>query len=197
MSMAEVENKMMLLKYDDLDREKLVREINTLCRENKYTVATAESCTAGGVSNAIASVSRASEYLLGGIVCYSEKVKKEVVGVPDMIIKEHGVVSPECARSMSVHLYDRIPADFCLGITGYAGETGGDEFAERGTVCISVYDSIGDYGHAVNFKVDRDRASNIEMCINVSLWLLVQSIKKRATCQKRNAKRRAKKESKK
>lgn len=89
-----------------------------------YTVATAESITAGGIAAALAKVAGASSVLTAGFVTYQTEQKVEQLGLSAELIAEHGVVSAEVARQMALAAMRRSRSTFGLGVTGWAGPTG-------------------------------------------------------------------------
>jgi competence/damage-inducible protein CinA C-terminal domain len=98
--------------------------ISKIFKENALTLAVAESCTGGLVSNLLTNVQGSSVFFLGGIVSYSNKVKKNLLNVPGTLIKEFGVISAEVAKAMASGARERIKADIGLAVTGIAGPTG-------------------------------------------------------------------------
>lgn len=100
------------------------------------TLVTAESLTGGGVGAALTAVPGASAVYKGGIVCYVDEVKREVLGVSGEILARYGAVSSWTADYMASGVRKLLKADFAVSVTGLAGP-GGDEFGhEVGTVFI-------------------------------------------------------------
>ena len=99
-----------------------------------HTVAVAESCTGGLMSARLTDRGGSSEYMLGGVVVYSNEAKVELAGVPAELIEAHGAVSPPVADGAIA----RFGAQIGIGITGIAGPGGGTEEKPVGTVCLSV-----------------------------------------------------------
>ena len=79
-----------------------------------------------------------SEYMLGGVVAYSNEAKAALAGVPAELIEAHGAVSPEVAAALADGARERFDAQIGIGITGIAGPGGGTEEKPVGTVCLSV-----------------------------------------------------------
>ena len=157
----------------------LSEQINDIARRKGVSVATAESCTGGAISAALANVSKASEYLRGGVVSYTEKVKHDVLKVSSHTLEEYGVVSRECAKEMAIGVQRLTHADFCVSITGYAGETGGDRFAKKGDVYICVFSYISTSAEFVieKFQVTGTRRENLRFLVKCALTILLQSIR--------------------
>jgi PncC family amidohydrolase len=101
------------------------------------TVATAESLTAGLISATIANIPGASRVLLGGIVSYDPRIKRDMLGVSQAVIDGVGVVSEPCARQMAEGARATLGADIAVSATGVAGPSGGTPDAPVGTVYIA------------------------------------------------------------
>jgi competence/damage-inducible protein CinA-like protein len=102
------------------------------------TVAVAESCTGGLMSARLTDRGGSSEYMLGGVVAYSNEAKTALAGVPASLIEAHGAVSPEVAAALADGARAAFAAEIGIGITGIAGPGGGTEEKPVGTVCLSV-----------------------------------------------------------
>lgn len=98
-----------------------------LLEKHGSTLAVAESCTGGLVSNLLTNVPGSSKFFLAGIVSYSNKAKKELLNVSEKLIEEYGSVSAEVAKAMALGVKERAGAEIGLAITGIAGPTGIDE----------------------------------------------------------------------
>jgi nicotinamide-nucleotide amidase len=101
-------------------------------------VATAESCTGGLLAGRLTELAGSSDYVLGGLVVYSNEAKTALAGVPADVIEAHGAVSDEVAVLLADGARSALGADFGIGITGIAGPGGGTEEKPVGTVCFSV-----------------------------------------------------------
>ncbi len=106
--------------------------------KRKWTISTAESCTAGLLSYKLTNVAGSSAYFMGGISSYSNDVKKGLLGVPDEILSKHGAVSPECAEVMAIACRGKFDTDCSVSITGIAGPGGGTAEKPVGLVYIGV-----------------------------------------------------------
>lgn len=106
-------------------------------KDRGWTVATAESLTAGLLAATIADVPGASAVLRGGLVVYATDLKHALADVPVTVLERHGAVSPETATALAVGAAERCGADVGLGLTGVAGP---DEQEGRavGTVYVGV-----------------------------------------------------------
>lgn len=137
------------------DAEKIVREqtgdhvfgsegdelesiIVRILTERKRTLALAESCTGGLISNRITNVPGASAVLLAGLVTYSNEAKQQFLGVNTDTLAEHGAISKPVAKEMAEGAKQRTNSDYALSVTGIAGPSGGTEQKPVGTVFIGL-----------------------------------------------------------
>lgn len=121
--------------YDDDTLESVIGE---LLVARGATLATAESCTGGMMSTRLTDVPGSSRYYLGGGICYSAKLKTEIAGVDEALIREHGEVSEQVAVALARGIRERFGATYGVGVTGVAGPGGGSEAKPVGTVHIAV-----------------------------------------------------------
>jgi nicotinamide-nucleotide amidase len=104
------------------------------------TLAVAESCTGGLVSERLTSVSGSSRSFLGGAVVYSNELKVEFANVDPELIEKHGAVSSEVAIALAEGIRKRVGSTFGLGVTGIAGPGGGSDEKPVGLVYHAVTD---------------------------------------------------------
>jgi nicotinamide-nucleotide amidase len=121
-----------------VDGRTLEAVVGDLLRERKLTIAAAESCTGGLLMSRLTDVPGSSDYVDRGVVCYSNRAKTELVGVPEALIDEHGAVSEPVARAMAEGIRQRAGASIGIGITGIAGPGGGTAAKPVGTVAVAV-----------------------------------------------------------
>jgi nicotinamide-nucleotide amidase len=125
------------------------------------TLAVAESCTGGLLSERLTRVAGSSNYFLGGTVCYSNDLKTRLAGVPAELIAEHGAVSKPVAQALAVGIRQRTGASIGIGITGIAGPSGGSDDKPVGMVFISLADERGVQAREFRFPGDRDRVRQL------------------------------------
>uniref|UniRef100_UPI003558515A competence/damage-inducible protein A n=2 Tax=Mycobacterium montefiorense TaxID=154654 RepID=UPI003558515A len=101
-------------------------------------IATAESCTAGLVAARLTDRPGSSDYVMGGVVSYSNDAKIQLLGVDAALIDAHGAVSEPVAEAMAAGALQRFDADTAVAITGIAGPGGGTPEKPVGTVCFTV-----------------------------------------------------------
>jgi nicotinamide-nucleotide amidase len=106
--------------------------------DRKLTLAVAESATGGGLAERISSVPGSSAYFLGGFVTYTARMKTELLGVPEDLLKQFGAVSRESAEAMAIGARHRTGASWAISITGNAGPTTDGDQAAVGTVFIGL-----------------------------------------------------------
>lgn len=121
------------------------------------TVAVAESCTGGLLSERLTSISGSSRYFLGGAVVYSNGLKTELAGVPAEMIERHGAVSREVAAALAEGIRYRCESTLGVGITGVAGPGGGTAEKPVGLVFHAVASDSGTEVIQRNFPGDRKR----------------------------------------
>jgi nicotinamide-nucleotide amidase len=121
------------------------------------TLAVAESCTGGLISERITGVPGSSRSFLGGAVVYSDALKMAFAGVQADLIAQHGAVSEEVARALANGIRLRTGATIGLGVTGIAGPSGGTEDKPVGLVCFAVSDSQKTETMQRTFRGDRKR----------------------------------------
>jgi nicotinamide-nucleotide amidase len=107
------------------ENDSLPAVVGQLLRERKGTVASAESITGGLIGSYLTDVPGSSSHVLGGIIAYNEDIKKRF-GVPEDVIREHGIVSPETALALADAARKEFGASYGIGSTGVAGPDGHD-----------------------------------------------------------------------
>ena len=141
-------------------------------------VAIAESCTGGLIGHRLTQVAGSSAYLDRGAVCYSNRAKTEMLGVPADLIVKHGAVSQEVAASMAKGIRERANVSVGLSVTGIAGPGGGTATKPVGLVYIGLDDGTGQ-PIAQEFRFHGDRTAIKQRSSQAALnllrrWLLKQ-----------------------
>ena len=137
--------------------ESLEQIVSYWLQMRNATLAVAESCTGGLLSERITSVSGSSRYFRGGAVVYSNKLKTELAGVPEEMIHRHGAVSREVAAALAEGIRYRCESTLGVGITGVAGPTGGTADKPVGLVFHAIASDTGTEVVQRNFPGDRKR----------------------------------------
>ena len=156
-----------LFSRDERPVEELVLD---LCREQALTLATAESCTGGMVSQRLTSVSGSSDVFLGGVVAYSDDVKIRELDVPPDLLRSHGAVSAEAAEAMAAGARARLGADVSVSVTGIAGPGGGS--AEKPVGLVYLHAQTPARSHGADFVFPGDRESIRRRATVTALHLL-------------------------
>lgn len=112
----------MTFPKDILDRAIALAD---LCRRNRMTIVTAESCTGGLVAGAITEIAGSSDVFDRGFVTYSNAAKSELLGVSPETLARFGAVSAETAQAMAAGALERSSATLAVSVTGVAGPGGG------------------------------------------------------------------------
>jgi nicotinamide-nucleotide amidase len=150
-----IEDELGDLVYSDRG-ESLEQIVGYYLQMRGATLAVAESCTGGLISQRITSISGSSRYFVGGAITYSNDLKSSFAGVPPLMIEAHGAVSREVATAMAEGIRHDCNATIGVAVTGVAGPTGGTEEKPVGLVFHALHD-----GHRTNvierkFMGDRD-----------------------------------------
>ena len=103
----------------------LAHELGSACRSRGWTVATAESCTGGGVGEAITRVAGSSAWFDRGFITYSNDAKIDLLGVRQETLGSQGAVSEAAAREMAQGALHQSNATLAVAVTGIAGPDGG------------------------------------------------------------------------
>lgn len=133
----------------------LSERLKQACLKRHLTVTTAESCTGGGVANAITAVAGSSAYFETGYVTYSNAAKTRLLGVSSEILEAHGAVSRQVVEAMVAGACRDSGAQLGVAISGVAGPGGGSEAKPVGTVWLAWGDSMHQVAECYVFPGDR------------------------------------------
>lgn len=117
--------------------EPLEMIVGNLLKARGATIATAESCTGGKLASLLNKHAGSSAFYFGSIISYDNSVKEHLLGVPEEMIKAHGVVSEEVVHVMAESVRKQIGTDYAIATSGIAGPTGGSKEKPVGTVWIA------------------------------------------------------------
>lgn len=129
----------------------LLISLAQMLSSQKETLATAESCTGGGLAALLTRTAGASLWYKSGVIAYSEEVKSNLLGISPDLIKEKGVVSAEVALAMAQGVQTLLEVNNAIATTGYAGPSGGTPKEPIGTVYIGFVMGTQKY----SFRVQR------------------------------------------
>lgn len=148
------------------------RELGDLLRSGRLTVAVAESCTGGLLGSLITDQPGSSAYFLGGVIAYSDQVKREQLGVPAALLNRVGAVSPEVGEAMAAGARARFGTDLAAGVTGIAGPDADGTDKPVGLTYIAIASARGTVAH--EFRFEGDRLSNRHRAAGEALRLLIE-----------------------
>jgi nicotinamide-nucleotide amidase len=137
--------------------ESLAQIVGYYLGMREATLAVAESCTGGLLSETITSIPGSSRYFLGGAVVYDNSVKTALACVPPLLIAEYGAVSIQVAAALAEGIRNQCKSTLGIGITGVAGPGGGSEEKPVGLVFHALADGKKTEVVERTFPGDRDR----------------------------------------
>jgi len=120
---------------DDLDL--LSAQLGVALRARRWMLTAAESCTGGGVGEAVTRTAGSSEWFDRGFVTYTNDAKQELLGVHIQTLDNHGAVSESTAREMAAGALRESNAQIAVAVTGIAGPGGGSASKPVGMVCFA------------------------------------------------------------
>lgn len=126
-----------------LPGEIMLDDLFQIFSKQKWTLSAAESCTGGLFSARLTETPGVSAFFRGAVVCYSNDVKTDILGVSSSTLKHHGAVSLETASEMAEGVRSRLKSHWSVAITGIAGPSGGSAEKPIGTVCFAVSGQVG------------------------------------------------------
>jgi nicotinamide-nucleotide amidase len=162
-------------------RETMEEVVGRELTKQGLILAVAESCTGGLIGHRLTQVAGSSAYMDRGAVCYSNRAKTEMLGVPQELIAQWGAVSKEVAAAMAFGIRARANVSVGLSVTGIAGPGGGTETKPVGLVYIGLDDGTGrPMTQEFQFHGDRNaikqRSSQAALDL-LRRWLLRKALK--------------------
>lgn len=136
-------------------RDTLADVLGGMLAEQGWTIATAESFTAGAIGATLTRTPGASRYFLGGVTAYSNQAKESLLGVNVATLSRHGAVSAEAAQEMAAGARERFGADIAISSTGIAGPDGGTPEKPVGLVYLGL--ATRDGAEAVRHQIPGSR----------------------------------------
>ncbi len=166
----------------ELDLKLLSKEINEMLWRNHKTLATAESCTAGRIASAITAVPGSSNYFKGGLICYADEVKTELLGVDAAVIAEKTPVCEEVVRQMVLGANKLLHTDYAVAISGFAGP-GGPDGGRSGVIVGTIWIAVGNADSIVTTMIEEDngRDKNLASATSAAMHLLRDYLKENCT----------------
>lgn len=149
-------------------------QISLRLLKHRHMLATAESCTGGLIAAACTDLAGSSQWFERGFVTYSNAAKTQMLGVPAVLIEQHGAVSEAVARAMADGALAHSQAQVSLAVTGVAGPAGGSEAKPVGTVWFGWCVAGETHSEVQHFGGDRaaTRAATVRYALQRLLgWL--------------------------
>ena len=151
-----------------VETKTLSKEISEIFWREGYTLATAESCTAGNVAAIITAIPGSSRFYKGGVIAYSDEVKKTHLYVNAETLEQHGAVSEETVVEMVKGAIKALDVDYAMATSGIAGPGGGSPEKPVGTIWVAAgtKDAVltakltEDEGREKNIRLQRQKPSN-------------------------------------
>ncbi|MCF0243945.1 MAG: CinA family protein [Bacteroidaceae bacterium] len=155
----------------DFQNKVLSKELATRLWEG-HTIGTAESCTAGRVAEALVLTAGASHYFRGGIICYHDDIKVNLLNVDAALIEEKTAVCEEVAIQMVKGACEALGTELAIASTGWAGPAGGTKENPVGT----IYLACGTKDDIITMKLTEDhgRDKNLAIATQAALELFDQ-----------------------
>lgn len=139
----------------DAQGRSLPEAVFALLKDRGATLSVAESCTAGGLAFLLTETPGSSAVFERGFLTYADAAKTDLLGVPEGLLRAHGAVSEETARSMAAGCLERSGATLACAVTGIAGPDGGTSEKPVGTVWVAVASRQAMVARKFQFRGDR------------------------------------------
>lgn len=160
-----------------LGHDSVAKVVSDMLRSRGKTLAIAEGCTGGALCQTFSEVPGSSKFFLGGIVCYSNDSKIDLLGVPEDLIQQHSAVSAEVAIAMASGVAETMEAEYAISLTGYAGpQPERDDSASAGAVFIGLHTPHGIWSRRISYKGARQAVIR-RSCHAALQWLRVELLK--------------------
>ena len=170
-----VVNVILQITVTDPRIQPLLLQLSEQLVQQRKMLATAESCTGGGIAHALTTLPGSSGWFERGFVCYSNPAKQEQLGVAPGLIASCGAVSEPVAAAMALGALQYSHADFSVAVTGIAGPDGGTGEKPVGTVCFG-WCRRGADARTARLVFDGNRQQVRELSILTALQGLVELV---------------------
>jgi nicotinamide-nucleotide amidase len=148
--------------------DNIAASVGVLLKSNRLMLATAESCTGGGVAQAVTGVAGSSAWFERGFITYSNLSKQQMLGVRETTLMQHGAVSEAAVREMVAGALANSGAQVALAVSGIAGPDGGTADKPVGTVWFA-WGIINGQSHAQRYQLSGNRGEIRDQAVHVSL----------------------------
>ena len=162
----------------ELDLKLTSKEINHIMWQCGKTLSTAESCTAGRIASAITAVPGSSTYFKGGLICYSNEIKTNLLKVDSEIIEKETPVSEGVVRQMVIGANELFGTDYSVAISGFAGP-GGPDGGKSGVLVGTIWIAVGCKDNIVTRMIEEDngRDKNLASATSIATHMLLEYLK--------------------
>ena len=162
----------------DLDLKLVSKEINENLWRDCKTLSTAESCTAGRIASVITAGPGSSNYYKGGLICYADEVKVNLLGVDAAVIEANTPVCEEVVKQMVSGSNKLFDTDYAVAISGYAGP-GGPDGGKSGVIVGTIWIAVGNARRTVTRVIEEDngRDKNLSSATSIAMHMLLDFIK--------------------
>jgi len=150
--------------------DSLAKVVADLLRAQEKTLAVTESCTGGRLAHAFADLCGASKFFRGAIVGCANDLKTQILGVPDILIEQHGAVSDECAVALATSVAETLEADYGLAVTGFGGSSKDVSDSAVRTIILALHSPHGVWSKKINHAGARGTAKDRAVTIALD-WL--------------------------
>jgi nicotinamide-nucleotide amidase len=167
-----------MLMKTEITANDLVDRITMLGRQlssQSLWLATAESCTGGGIGQSLTDIAGSSQWYRGGVIAYCNQLKQQLLGLDAEILLQHGAVSQAVVEAMAVGVCNCCDADLAISVSGIAGPDGGSVDKPVGLVWLAWADRGRLTSRACQFSGDRQaiRTAALVTAVSGLLDLLV------------------------
>ncbi len=153
--------------------DEVIEQIASMMVEKGQTLAVAESCTGGSLSEALVAFPGTSSYFAGAVVAYSSQAKSALLAVDSALLETYGAVSSEVAEAMARGAQQALHSDYAIAITGLAGPGDGGEKVPIGTVWLAIVTLAGNVEQKkISSPAEYDRKNMIAWTVQEALRFL-------------------------
>ncbi|NQZ03930.1 CinA family protein [Idiomarina sp.] len=157
----------------------LIKHANALAEQlnqRQQTLATAESCTGGGIGYLLTEIAGSSNWFNGGLITYTNALKQSLLGVSSEILEQQGAVSRLCVEQMARGAMAQCQSDWAIAVSGIAGPGGGTDEKPVGLVWMAISNETCCDSYQQVFAGDR---SEVRLAtIDFVLKRLIEKLKK-------------------
>lgn len=135
----------------------LEEKAGLLLKEKGLKLSTAESCTGGLVGHRLTNIAGSSEYYTGGIIAYSNEIKRKLLGVTEQVLFQFGAVSQETVEQMAKGARIYLQTDIAVSVSGIAGPGGAMPGKPVGLTWVGLSAKEGEWSRSFIFQGNREK----------------------------------------